>query len=242
MVRRRNLCGSKGCATNVCSLRLSYGLVGPKPSGDHGCPDDGARRPARRAHRHLRVDRRGPGPPRPGDGRVPRRVGDPSGSGFSSFGQWASVDLGLSSRSASSLVNVAAEVADMPTVRAPWEAGELSTNKVTTIVGVATAESEANWYAMGLRIPPPSCHASRPRTGATSATRPSGPRRALGLRQGGAVRGTLAHPRRRPHRVARRAAHRRRRGGPRRIGIDHGASTTRHNHQVRRRRIRRQRR
>ena len=38
----------------------------------------------------------------------------------------------------------------MPTVRAAWEAGELSTNKVTTIVGVATAESEANWCAMGL--------------------------------------------------------------------------------------------
>jgi hypothetical protein len=78
------------------------------------------------------------------------RGGDASGSGFSSFGQWASVDLGLSSRAASTLVDVAAEVADMPTVRAAWEAGELSTNKVTTIVGVATPESEANWCAMGL--------------------------------------------------------------------------------------------
>lgn len=78
------------------------------------------------------------------------RGGDASGSGFSSFGQWASVDLGLSSRAASSLVEVGAAVAEMPAVRAAWEAGELSTNKVTTIVGVATPESEAKWCAMGL--------------------------------------------------------------------------------------------
>lgn len=78
------------------------------------------------------------------------RGGDAAGAGFSSFGQWASVDLGLSSRAASSLVAVGAAVAEMPTVRAAWEAGELSTNKVTTIVGVCTPETEANWCAMGL--------------------------------------------------------------------------------------------
>lgn len=78
------------------------------------------------------------------------RQGDSMGSGFSSFGQWASVDLGMSSRAATALASVAEAVNEMPMVRAAWEAGELSTGKVTTIARVATADSEAKWCAMGL--------------------------------------------------------------------------------------------
>ena len=78
------------------------------------------------------------------------RQGDGMGSGFLSFGQWASVDLGLSSRAATLLASVGEAVNEMPMVRAAWEAGELSTGKVTTIARVATADSEAKWCAMGL--------------------------------------------------------------------------------------------
>ena len=78
------------------------------------------------------------------------RGGHVEGSGFSSFGQWASVDLGLSSRAATTLAAAGAAVAEMPTIRAAWLAGELTSNKVTTIVAVAGAESEEKWCAMAL--------------------------------------------------------------------------------------------
>ena len=41
-------------------------------------------------------------------------------------------------------------LADLPTVRAAWESGELSTNKAQTVAGVATPESEASWRALAL--------------------------------------------------------------------------------------------
>ena len=78
------------------------------------------------------------------------RGGYAEGSGYSSFGQWASVDLGLSSRAATTLAAAGAAVAVMPTVRTAWLAGELTSNKVTTIVAVAGTESEEKWCAMAL--------------------------------------------------------------------------------------------
>lgn len=78
------------------------------------------------------------------------RGGSAEGSGFSSFGQWASVDLGLSSRGASILAASGAAMADLPAVREAWLSGALSTNKVATIVSVASAESETKWCTMAL--------------------------------------------------------------------------------------------
>ena len=78
------------------------------------------------------------------------RGGEGLGSGFTSVGQWASVDLGLSSRAASTLTRTGDALADLPTVRAAWESGELSTNKAQTVAGVATPESEASWRALAL--------------------------------------------------------------------------------------------
>ena len=78
------------------------------------------------------------------------RGGDGLGSGYSSFGQWASVDLGLSSRAAANLAAAGEAVVAMPAVRSAWEAGELSTSKVATLVTVATEESEAAWCSMAL--------------------------------------------------------------------------------------------
>ncbi len=45
------------------------------------------------------------------------RNGESEGSGFSSFGQWASVDLGLSSRAASALADAGDALVDRPVLR-----------------------------------------------------------------------------------------------------------------------------
>ncbi len=73
------------------------------------------------------------------------RNGESEGSGFTSFGQWASVDLGLSSRAASALADAGDALADRPQVRAAWESGVLSTTKAQCVLGVATDASESSW-------------------------------------------------------------------------------------------------
>lgn len=45
------------------------------------------------------------------------RNGESEGSGFTSFGQWASVDLGLSSRAASALADAGDALVDRPVLR-----------------------------------------------------------------------------------------------------------------------------
>ena len=76
------------------------------------------------------------------------RDGASEGSGFSSFGQWASVDLGLSSRAATALADAGNALADRPEVRAAWESGSLSTTKAQCVLGVATDTSESSWCAL----------------------------------------------------------------------------------------------
>lgn len=76
------------------------------------------------------------------------RHGQFEGSGFSSFGQWASVDLGLSSRAASALADAGDALAERPAVRAAWESGTLSTTKAQCVLGVATDASEARWCSL----------------------------------------------------------------------------------------------
>ncbi len=73
------------------------------------------------------------------------RGGEGMGSGFSSFGQWASVDLGITSRAASGLADAGDQLASRPEVRKAWESGALSTAKAQCVLSVATEESEAPW-------------------------------------------------------------------------------------------------
>lgn len=78
------------------------------------------------------------------------RGGAQAGSGFTSFGQWASVDLGATARSASVLADAGDGLADSPDVRAAWESGTLSTAKATCVLGVATPATQADWCALAL--------------------------------------------------------------------------------------------
>ncbi|HET8930973.1 MAG TPA: DUF222 domain-containing protein [Acidimicrobiales bacterium] len=73
------------------------------------------------------------------------RSGESEGSGFTSFGQWASVDLGLSSRAASGLADAGDALTERPEVREAWESGSLSTTKAQCVLGVATDASESSW-------------------------------------------------------------------------------------------------
>lgn len=73
------------------------------------------------------------------------RGGDQADSGFSSFGQWASVDLGLSSRAATNLADAGDALAERPTLRAAWEAGSLSASKAMCAINVSEPASEADW-------------------------------------------------------------------------------------------------
>jgi hypothetical protein len=73
------------------------------------------------------------------------RNGDQAESGFGSFGQWASVDLGMSARAATGLADAGAALANRPAIAAAWESGALSTSKAQCALGVATDASEAHW-------------------------------------------------------------------------------------------------
>lgn len=73
------------------------------------------------------------------------RGGDQADSGFSSFGQWASVDLGLSSRAATNLADAGDALAERPTLRAAWETGSLSASKAMCAINVSEPASEADW-------------------------------------------------------------------------------------------------
>lgn len=73
------------------------------------------------------------------------RGGDQTGSGFTSFGQWASVDLGLSSRAATNLADAGDALADRPTLRTAWESGSLSATKAMCVINVSEPASEARW-------------------------------------------------------------------------------------------------
>jgi hypothetical protein len=66
-------------------------------------------------------------------------------AGMASPGQWGSINLGQSARSCASLAATGAAVADLPSVRQAWEAGELSTDKARLVASVADAGSDARW-------------------------------------------------------------------------------------------------
>ncbi|MBS1848759.1 MAG: HNH endonuclease [Actinobacteria bacterium] len=64
------------------------------------------------------------------------RDGHAIGSGFPTFAQWATVDLGLSRHQTAVLVDAGDDAARCPELRAAWEAGELATTKATAAIGV----------------------------------------------------------------------------------------------------------
>lgn len=76
------------------------------------------------------------------------RHGEQHEAGFDTFGQWASVDLGFSSRSASALADAGDRLGDAPTVREAWQSGALSTAKATAVLRVATPKSESSWCTL----------------------------------------------------------------------------------------------
>lgn len=73
------------------------------------------------------------------------RGGAQIGSGFTSFGQWASVDLGMTSRAATGLADAGDALSSRPSVRDAWESGALSATKAQSILSVATDASETDW-------------------------------------------------------------------------------------------------
>ncbi len=76
------------------------------------------------------------------------RNGTEAGSGFTSFGQWASVDLGLTSRAATGLADAGEALASRPEVRDAWESGALSSTKAQCVLSVASDASESDWCAL----------------------------------------------------------------------------------------------
>lgn len=78
------------------------------------------------------------------------RRGAQLGSGFGSFGQWASVDLGMSARAATTLADAGEALGDRPTIATSWESGALSTTKAKCALRVATDRSESAWCELAL--------------------------------------------------------------------------------------------
>jgi hypothetical protein len=84
-------------------------------------------------------------------GRLARRFLLRSGHhelGFARLGDYGREQLGLSARELQSVAAVSTGLERLPGVRAAFECGEVSWSQVRLLIGVATADSEAEWLAL----------------------------------------------------------------------------------------------
>src|SRR2546430_11502916 len=72
--------------------------------------------------------------------------------GFRSCAHWLSIHAGLDLRTGSDLLRVGHALDGLPRVRAAFEAGRLSLDKVRALVQVARPDDEESWVELALRL------------------------------------------------------------------------------------------
>jgi hypothetical protein len=70
------------------------------------------------------------------------------GHGIRSFGHWCDVNLGMSSRAAARLVAAAGRLAELPVIRAAFDEGSLSLEKVQLVAEVASPASDERFASI----------------------------------------------------------------------------------------------
>jgi len=83
---------------------------------------------------------------------VIERDNDWCGSGLRSFGHWASLFAGLDPQRAADLLRVGQALDSLPRLRAGFESGRLSLDKVKALIAVASPDNEATWCELALNL------------------------------------------------------------------------------------------